>query len=384
MKISLLCSTKNLTLLLLVLLILSMTLSDRCIYLSSYVLIPLFIVSFREDTISKLKLLIRPDLYLLINYLLYGFMCCYFLYYRDYNRMVFYIPLIILPIIIGNLKDSKEGLLSSMMNWIDKSIILLPFLSVFLSILNALNIHSINIDELLVVHRPYLGMYFGVAIIFLYFKEKFKYRLYLILVYVFIMILLATKMALLGLVCSFFIYIISRLKKTSFKFLIYLGVLCLIVAISSKIVQFNYDSVNNTDYFYKYVVNSFGTRVVIWRDYINMFLDNYVGYGDTHLQYYNAIQARCCPWFFNFNPHSEFLFFAIYFGFIGLVFLISYLSVYYRCILSNNDFGRIVFVFLVLTMCTECILERQWGIIFFSFMISYLPLKKLERNEFYS
>jgi O-antigen ligase len=73
---------------------------------------------------------------------------------------------------------------------------------------------------------------------------------------------------------------------------------------------------------------------------------------------------------YRFNPHNQYLQTWATFGLIGLFFLLGILAVSFKySITSQNIFYVFLVLLLSLSMITESMLERQKGVVFFSFFL---------------
>jgi len=84
----------------------------------------------------------------------------------------------------------------------------------------------------------------------------------------------------------------------------------------------------------------------------------------------------------NYNAHNQFLQFGLTFGMVGfLLFLVSLLWPLIVALKAKDLVYVLFMVLMILSMLTECILQRQAGVVLFAFFNSLLAIKMLKVKE---
>lgn len=124
----------------------------------------------------------------------------------------------------------------------------------------------------------------------------------------------------------------------------------------------------NADYHYK----SNGSGFYIWGAQLEQgHLTTYKKNGSELLN--KAIEKR-------FNSHNNYLFMILSAGFVGLIAFLAFLIHLFRNAITEKSLLRITFcTLLVLNFLTENIFSRQWGLLFFAFMLLVLFSKNKEQ-----
>ncbi|MDO6489763.1 MULTISPECIES: O-antigen ligase family protein [unclassified Cellulophaga] len=236
-------------------------------------------------------------------------------------------------------------------------------------------------------HPIYVSMLIAVTIIFIFnvfLKQNYILRLLLLIglvINIYVLFLLIRKGVIIALLFSFVCYLFYKRtspRKVNYKVII-IGVILFLVVLfnlkSSIIKRFSelilpetYEVVNEN--------NSTSIRYSIYKcsfSVINKKLLFGQGIGDTKDALIECYKGKAKILSKNkYNTHNQYLGVLLSIGFLGLVVFLLQLFFYLKKSLSENDtlFFQILIFFIILFF-TENILERQTGVIFFSFLSNY-------------
>lgn len=267
-------------------------------------------------------------------------------------------------------------------------------------------------------HSTYFSVYIILAIIILLNFMTIntnKSKLYivssilLIFYFLFFLILLASRMAIISFAVLISVYFIRALLNKKYLFYkISVAVLVCFFAVffvqksnylSNRLNELN--NINTNELIGSNYENGISQRIFFWQNAVEIIKKSPIygyGSGDVNIefdkQYQNLLSdnpnypesvVRAIHFFkdSNYNAHNQYLQILISFGIIGLgifVFFIGrffYLSVIYK--INILFYYLIVVVFLFFT---ECLFERQYGLVLFVFITSLLLFQnKLIDNQ---
>ena len=84
----------------------------------------------------------------------------------------------------------------------------------------------------------------------------------------------------------------------------------------------------------------------------------------------------------NYNSHNQYFSFTLIGGFLLLLlFLVTQIINIKNCVKNHNEILIMLLIFFGLLMCTENILEREYGVIFFAFFLNFFNLKNYIKFE---
>lgn len=235
------------------------------------------------------------------------------------------------------------------------------------------------------IHPIYLSMHIAVAILFsmfLLYKEK-KYLNIVILIFldgilIFFLLILLKKGPIIALFLSFFLFIILKNKKnlwSLFLVTVIINVILLFVApkINKKFSELikveridagNYSSTNIRYSLYYYAFETFRKSPILGH-----------GIGDYRDKLIESYQKEPILFSEKYNTHNQYLSFLLSLGSIGLLLFLLKLTYNYRYAIKNNNHILITLLTLYcFIMVSENILERENGVIFFSFFLSFFNL----------
>jgi O-antigen ligase len=239
------------------------------------------------------------------------------------------------------------------------------------------------------IHPIYMSMHIGVAIIFSFFlfkkasKKKEKYILILmnIILITFLLIILK-KGPIIGLVIAFTFFVI--LQKNSKLWAVYLFIIGVSTSavITSPILNKKFSELLSIQTLDTGDKTSSNIRYTIFKKHaLNLIKDSpVIGYGigdykDELLKSYN----KTSPFLFSnkYNTHNQYLSFLVSVGFIGFsLFVVFVLHNIFKAFKFKNQELLLILVFYCFVMTTENILEREDGVIFFSFFTCFFRLIK--------
>ncbi len=234
------------------------------------------------------------------------------------------------------------------------------------------------------IHPIYMSMHLCIAIIFCMYlitkktSVKLISPLILILGILFFFLFLLSKkgpIISLALVTVVYFFIKTKMKHKVFFLL-------------SMIVFFSliFSSQTSRDHFYEILnvkdiregeMSSSNIRYTIYKCSFNLFKkEPLLGYGvgDSNNELIKSYKDVSSKLFYDkYNTHNQYLSFLLRVGLIGLIFILaSFFFLFRKEIKNSNYLFLMVFCFYLLEMFTENILERQDGVIFYSFFVALL------------
>jgi len=207
---------------------------------------------------------------------------------------------------------------------------------------------------------------------------------------------------LLYLIVTLLVFLLYQIKKRNSRFIFYLSILILpllgYVSIT-EIPQIKGEWFSTKQYVDMYVKNpskyvenrkypmaSSEIRIVMWIASINVFLEHPFGVGTGNVDEYLdkeliklkqpvLIQSH-------YNPHNQFLQTGIEIGFIGLLILLSIIGFSTYFAFKHRNWLLLLLVgSLFFNSLFESMLQRQSGIVFYSFWICLLVLYSNQNSE---
>ena len=106
---------------------------------------------------------------------------------------------------------------------------------------------------------------------------------------------------------------------------------------------------------------------------VNYLFGNSVSKGDEMTKYFYNLKYSNID---NYDPHNQFLFFAVNYGYLG-VFLFLILLLYNE----NYSSSMLMFIFVIMiSFVTESILNRQMGVFIFALFFSIFANKSYSKK----
>ncbi|RIA08224.1 O-antigen ligase [Flavobacteriaceae bacterium MAR_2010_72] len=194
--------------------------------------------------------------------------------------------------------------------------------------------------------------------------------------------------SLIGILCLFFvicIFFFSLIKKKSYKFIL----VSIMIVLGSVFYFTNPFNIDKIEKFKKTKIeitddeerrNVLSIRLVKWSSALNLIKGNPllgVAPGDLKQDLDEVYKKNGFDYVAanRFGPHNQFLQILASFGFIGLI---LFLTITFLPYYNQIEFKSLYSWFLLITLMfflTEDVLERQQGIVFFSFFYSLFVLK---------
>ena len=239
------------------------------------------------------------------------------------------------------------------------------------------------------VHAPYLGMLVIMSLIFTYlipFKKN-KGLKWVVILYLMISLLQISTIMSLFILGIFFGYLLFKsFKYKKFK------VIGLFVIIAIGFIYFSYKNqidITNKDFFLKRVETIFKTgdetRKENWKSVISVIKDNFfLGIGTDgglkQLQQHRNKQSE--PYINKHNAHNQFLENFLRYGILGIVVYLSILIFLIKEALRNkNNFFIWFLIVFIISSFTESLLQRQIGLVFFTFYSCLFLVFSLNKNN---
>ena len=243
------------------------------------------------------------------------------------------------------------------------------------------------------IHRSYLGLMLGAALIsspFIKPIQKRKQFLFFVAISVIavVQVLLQSRMILIALAMSLLIYaIITIIKNRSKKWGAYLGggmvILALVAYLFADSPYNRFNNMKMEEYDMSGEKSSFTgstIRFAIWENALEIIKDHPVwgvGYGEINEVRVQAYQKSG----FNvgeereFNSHNQFLETQVIAGIPGSIMLMGMFVVLFLISWQRKDAHLFTIVlFMLLSMLTEAMFERQWAVSFFCTYILAMSL----------
>lgn len=244
------------------------------------------------------------------------------------------------------------------------------------------------------MHPSYFGMLLCSAIVVVLnndiFKVSFKVFAFFILAFNIYMISSQMMTFIFVMLCVFFLF--KQLKfsfsKILYKYVIVATILLAVMLIFSRkhlakraVNVFNVESKSNILYRVSHFFEKGDlTRRKNWTSAFHVIENNMilgVGIGDGVNEMQKFRENNTWIYTSRLNAHNQYLEEFVHFGIIGFVCFVLFLLLIF-CLSLGNLFYLSTFFLLFFSMITESILNRQVGVVVFSFLISVIVFNKLE------
>lgn len=317
------------------------------------------------------------------------------------------LSLLAFPLIFSLLNDSdKQGLIKLKKHYLLIYIIgvllynIIPFLWFYSGIPNysflGMSYHFKNFIMNNIgkygIHPIYMSMHCGIALIFslrlfLFVKKKYEklVLLFLNLMLFFFLLIYARKGPIIAFIIT--LVIVSFLdyrKYLKYNLLFIFGLTVtffLIPTTRDRFLELTKIQKTTID-----VTSSSNTRFEIYKNSFSLIKKSpFLGYGiGDYQEELDKVYQNNAPVLLNgvYNSHNQYLGFLLIGGVLLLFTFLFYLSHKFNLAFkTNNTLLLSILVFYSIMMLFENILERENGVIFFSFLINFFSLKNLIRNE---
>lgn len=244
-------------------------------------------------------------------------------------------------------------------------------------------------------HPIYASMFIALGAIFIS-NIVIKQNIYIKLLYAvcliiicFVLFLLMRKGVILALMVSFISFFIFNRKYVKMNYLILTFSLCVIIILSFNFKESFYkrfsELVSQDTYEVISQKNSTSIRYTIYKcSLFSISKSPLIGYGigdviDELIKCYEnesnlLVKER-------YNSHNQFLAVILYIGVIGLAVFVWQILLYFKSAIFNRDTLYFqVLLFFIFLFFTENILDRQSGVILFSFIVNFFFFNNL-RNK---
>jgi len=240
--------------------------------------------------------------------------------------------------------------------------------------------HHNEVQQSTIIQHPYLGMMSLLSLVFLFYLDDFKkYSKYMLFVIASVLIsgiVLSTSRLAILLLGVIGVYLIFKKLNSKYRWVLggtfVLGILFFVMQ-TSVLQKFT-----NELTFEK------SPRLLLWNNAVQLTKNNEslsgIGIGDY---YYKKIDTF---WFlgeyqkykynfrglYGYECHNLYVENILQTGILGLFFIIGIGIIFFYLLKQKNEFNLILFLLLASFMFTETLLLRQWGIIFYVFVMSLI------------
>ncbi|WP_286912247.1 O-antigen ligase family protein [Flavobacterium sp. UBA4197] len=236
-------------------------------------------------------------------------------------------------------------------------------------------------------HPIYISSYFAIALFFLLYSnvtsKTISYILFLV-IFAGLLILSRKGSIIAFLVCTTIFFLSQKMKGYWLK-----GILIIMFVFIGMIfipeIKNRFFELLSVDRIVENTETSTGIRYIIWKSSIQL-VENaaFFGYGIGDVQ--DVLNESYIAQGYKklavdtYNAHNQYIQIALTAGLTGLlIFLASNIILYRQFIKSKNSQGLLVLTFFLMVFLTESYLERQNGIIMYSFIMSMYIFKEDEK-----
>lgn len=315
------------------------------------------------------------------------------------NTLIKLLPFLVLPLIIYTHEFSKDSVLK-FFKIFSYTVIIASCFAIVKGLYFRMNnlgdfFYYSEFSKLLEIHTTYFALFLVIAIAYfihnLFLSTiKFKRRVITIIYVVFLLIVLyivSSRISVIAIAISFTTILFVKFKTISLYRKIALSTIVPLLLVVYFISP-NFQNRNSKEADFGVSVPKLDTRIVHWEAVINtikkrsLFFGN--GTGDAHQGLYQQyLELGFLEGFTHkYNAHNQFLEILLYYGFIGLLLLLS-MILYFMIIAlrSKNLTALLLIIIYMIFMVTESILERQNGIV--SFVLFLCISSNMNRNSSY-
>ena len=240
------------------------------------------------------------------------------------------------------------------------------------------------------IHAIYLSIYISIAIIFSFFllkKEKKRIKTFILyfidLILLGFLLILMKKGPVLGLGIVFTMFVLFQNKKQLWYFYFFSLTFLAVIIYNTPKLKIKFEELSNIETIKNGNLTSTNIRYSIYR-YAKETISKspIIGYGigdyrDELIKVYKANSPSLYKE--EYNSHNQYLSFIISIGFIGLIAFITMLGYNFICAIKfKNQLLILIIIFYCFVMSFENVLERQLGVIMFSFFINFFSFIKRE------
>lgn len=304
------------------------------------------------------------------------------------------IPFLIFPLIIFSIDELTKKTTQKLLDLFSIATILAALLGLGKAFWLSYNdlgdyFYYLDFSKVLDKHTTYFSLFVCISIINIAFglslkSGYFKWcRVIAIAFLLFVLYLLSSKISLIYLIIATILSTIRAfLKKDSESFKI--KVLRLLVLV---ILPIMFLTPNLKARISKEKASNISERVQLWGAVLDNYLEKNIifgaGTGDGHLglvERYKEIHYEVAAKD-EYNAHNQYLEQLLFYGVIGLIFLIVLLFHTLRILYTKDQpLYLVIFISFLIYMCSESILERHSGLIAFSFLTTIFLSTSNQKN----
>lgn len=291
-------------------------------------------------------------------------------------------PIVVFPLLFLLLKPSlsemKYGILS---------VVFMTVIGVIYSILNLIikyptTFHHLEHTSILnasIIQHPYMGMMSLIGIILLLnLYKSFEWNQKIVFTAIAVLtlgvIFSTSRLAYLLFIAFSFYYISKR-----FTGIIKISVSGIMLIGFTLFISFNS---NIRHKFTNELTFENSPRLLLWNNALQLSKNNEtitgVGIGDYYIKKTNTywfkgeweLMKNNFRGLYGYECHNLYVEFLLLNGIIGILFILSIFYLLYKIIKSKNELSIWLYISLMSFMFTETLLLRQWGIIFYVFVLS--------------
>jgi len=310
--------------------------------------------------------------------------------FRDIELKV---PFLIFPLIFSSVKLKKESFHFAMKNFLSGLVAatILTGIKVLYFKLNDLGdyLYYQNFSDFIGKHTTYFSLFVVIAMLFLlhkFFTSKSNrhYYIFIYLCFVGVLYLLSVRISVIGLAAGSLILIIHHLHSK----LKYVIIVLVPLLLGSLYLMPNFQKRFEPSQIENSQIDDADFRKLHWQAVVQTIAHNslLIGNGTRGNRDYLYSKYKdsglTSAYEEEYNAHNQYLEILLDFGILGLLFFLLMLFYIARLTLKDNYLSFSILCVFVIFMLTESILERQSGIVLFSYMISLILLKETDnKNE---
>ena len=379
----------------------------------AYPIILFLIVSvlYYKKTKNKEPFPVKSFIYISILIILYLISISYSLNFKEgFKRISTMSSMLVFPIIFGLLYSSSYYFSKKLIKKIFLSFVFSNFLFCLISFLYILSFDGYTIVETFIhysnliniglglfsIHPIYLSLFTGISILILFYLTKEKHTksniIYglLILFFSIIIAVLMRKGSIIYLFISlgYLLFMIFNIKKTIIGLIVILIITAFSIQFLPKYQNYNrfLEIVNNSTV--KNPNSSTSIRTNIYKCSVEKIFESpLIGYGVGNTQ------DKLDPCYVEkgidlsiktYNTHNQYFSILMTVGFLGLlIYLFSLYKIFSIFNKQKNFIGISILLFFLFNFFTENIIERENGMLLYSFFVSFFFFYQNEESNSY-
>ena len=238
------------------------------------------------------------------------------------------------------------------------------------------------------IHPIYISMHCAIAIIFsLSLFKKIKTRrnkgilIFLNIMLLCFLFIYAKKGPILALIATFIFYNVLKYNKKDIIYSIFSLIFLVLLILLIPNTRNRFKELNKIETLSEGQINSTNIRLTIFHEVRELIIESpFMGYGvgdyNDKLKEKYKEQGISVLLISNYNAHNQYLSICLMGGiFTFIIFVLMMYNLFNLSFKYNNYILLSLLVFYSLMMLTENILEREDGVIFFSFFLNFFSLK---------